>query len=252
MPQAARSFGQFRPTSRLGGAALGRYRPWFPHSDAPPDVEGVDGCGQRARRAPWALQARAGGVDVDLHDAVAKHDERQHEEKEPQPAPPLARREDEGGPDEEEGDPYAGEGPVHDLWVSRFALLQQVARGLMGGWALAASGGWVGDGGGRVSHPHPSRVGALLLLCRIHRRLQIAPAPERPQTGAGISEGQGLRERRLQHAPVQERPPAQSALRVKNLQGQDHVHVHLTDVHVVKPGSRCLRQGPVRSALTFS
>jgi len=124
VPQAARSFGQFRPTSRLGGAALGRYRPWFPHSDAPPDVEGVDGCGQRARRAPRALQARAGGVDVDLHDAVAKHDERQHEEKEPQPAPPLARREDERGPDEKEGDPYAGKGPVHDL------------RAVMGGWQV--------------------------------------------------------------------------------------------------------------------
>ena len=70
MPQAARSFGQFRPTSRLGGAALGRYRPWFPHSDAPPDVEGVDGRGEDAEltsaHGRRALEARAEGGRVDL------------------------------------------------------------------------------------------------------------------------------------------------------------------------------------------
>jgi hypothetical protein len=73
---------------------------------------------------------------------------------------------------------------------------------------ITARGRRVGDGGrcGRVSHLHPGRVGALLLFRRFNQHLQIAPTPERPQTGVGISGGQGLRERRLQHAPL-ERPP---------------------------------------------
>eukprot|EP00964_Phaeocystis_antarctica_P139609 scaffold104387_cov57-Phaeocystis_antarctica.AAC.3 len=65
-------------------------------------------------------------------------------------------------------------------------------------------------GGLSVARLHPRRVRALLLLrdCRLSRRLQSAPAPEWPQAGLGISEGQRLREPGLVHGLLSARRPS--------------------------------------------
>ena len=133
--------------SALGAAPrppeAGRHLPGLatvcsPRADhEPANVEGVDGGDERAPRVPvhvGALEARADRVRVHLQDAVAEHDHGQHKEKEAQPSPPLARREDERDPDEEEGDPHPREDPVH---------------GLVGGGARGAVVSWGGRRRGR-------------------------------------------------------------------------------------------------------